>query len=170
MDSHNEGYSELKIEKDYILRLIYNKNNIEIIKKKSRIENNLLLIVNQEYEPNIDTFNLVNYSKDKVVLNRIFLNQYYRLSKIENNITEIDSTDIEKWKEKTITEFQKRAKMYFTENNITETKEIIDTLIELPIIEEIEIPIDTLEWIKNVYQHRIKFMLKLANIGKRQTY
>ncbi|SNR34812.1 hypothetical protein [Lutibacter flavus] len=143
IDNNPENYSELKIEKDYILKLIYCENNIEIIKNKNRIENNLLIIDNQEYEPKIDTFSLINYSKDKITLNRKFLNQNYKLSKIENNITEIDSNDLENWKEKTIKEFKKRAKLYFKENNISEKKQRIDTIqIELPNIEEIEIPID----------------------------
>ncbi len=143
IDNNPENYSELKIEKDYILKLIYSENNIEIIKNKNRIENNLLIIDNQEYEPKIDTFSLINYSKDKITLNRKFLNQNYKLSKIEKNITEIDSNDLENWKEKTIKEFKKRAKLYFKENNISEKKQRIDTIqIELPNIEEIEIPID----------------------------
>jgi len=145
MDNHPEDYSELKIKKDYILKLIYSENNIEIIKNKSRIENNLLMIDNQEYEPEIDTFNLINFSKDKIILNRKFLNQYYKLSKIENNITEIDSNDLENWKVNTIKEFKKRAKLYFKKNNISEKKQKIDTIqIELPIIEEIETPIDSI--------------------------
>ncbi|NLP59528.1 hypothetical protein HGB55_15255 [Lutibacter sp. B1] len=138
---NKENYSEVKIDEKKVM--ILSSDEIDLRIENSRLENDYIFFENENFEPKIDSFKIICYSNDKIILRREFLNQLIEFNRIENNIKEIDSTDFKNWKEKTISDFKKRANSYFKSNNI-KISETID-LGEVNPIEEIEIDLDSLK-------------------------
>ena len=135
IDSSN--YSEFQINETHLVILRASDSIVTI--KKSRIDNNLLIIDNQKYSPKIDTFEIVHIGQDSLLLKRNFLNQKYSFVRIINSISEIDSSNLQGWQEKTLSDFRKRVKL----NLGGEYEFKIDTFPVTLNHEEIETKIDT---------------------------
>ena len=105
-NSHGE-YFEWQIGKDYVIMLGLFKNGTKIIQSKN--DHNYIILHNVDYEPHIDTFDLVSISENKLVLHRKFMNQIIELDRVDNYEYKIDSTNLENWSKETLLNFQERA-------------------------------------------------------------
>jgi hypothetical protein len=141
-DDSTDNYTEIKIDKNYIILLNAREENPQI--NNSRLETEFLLIDNKKLNPKIDSFELICHSKDKIIMKRRFFNrQLIELIKIENEINEIDSVNFVNWKKKTISDFRERVKIKL--GNDFNFDEKIDTFdFELPERTELEIKIDSI--------------------------
>ena len=103
-------YREYKIDYDYMLML--SKKNNEISLFKNKIENNTLIIsgvANDSFEQNVDTLLMMSFTDSSVILKSNFTKVKFDFTKMENNIKDIDSTNLSHWKNQTMLDFQKRA-------------------------------------------------------------
>ncbi len=136
---NNDGsYWEYKITDDYMLMLTTKSEDIWLFKNKvidsvivlSDLESDRGLLINN------DTLITFTKSKDKVVLKSKYTWDKIELNKAMINIDEIDSTNFDLWKSKTLFEFQKRAKSANCHDLRSESEKEIPTL-DLNDIDEI---------------------------------
>ncbi len=136
-------YREFKITDKYMLMLTLGSEQVSIF--SNYIERNSLIwkSMDSEYSlpNNVDTVIIISQSNNRIVLKSKFMGTEIELNKIEDEIHEIDSTNLENWKRQTILNFQKRVELFNCPDLRTEDEKIIHDL-ELLEIEEIEIPIE----------------------------
>ena len=105
------SYIEWKITNHYMLILTTRSNEI-LLFRNNIINNNLVL---SEFKNgtrligNNDTLVTVKKSKNKIILRSYFSGDYSVLNKAEFDIKPIDSTNLEFWRNNTLSEFNKRA-------------------------------------------------------------
>lgn len=103
-------YREYKIDNNYMLML--SKKNKELSYFKNKIENNTLIISgvnNDSFKQNTDTLLIISFSENSVILKSNFTKVKFDFNKMENSISDIDSTNLSHWKSQTMSDFQKRA-------------------------------------------------------------
>lgn len=140
------GYSEYKITNDYMLFMTSKSDEVWLYKNKildgtlilSEFKNGLGLLINN------DTLVTIEQSKNKVVLKSTYTWDNIELNKAEFDFDVIDSTNLDLWKNKTLSAFKKRAELVSCPDLRTEEEKIIPTL-ELDDFEEEEIPITETE-------------------------
>ena len=107
----NGIYSEYKITENYLMNISTNSDDIWFY--KINIFNNNLIV--SEFENgqglliNNDTLITTLHSKEKLTLKSTYTYEALELNKVEIDFEEIDSTNLKAWKNKTLSEFKKRA-------------------------------------------------------------
>jgi hypothetical protein len=140
------SYWEYKITDQYWLMLMTETDHIWLFQNKivdtimvlSEFKNGLPIIINN------DTLVTIVQSKNKVVLRSTYLWDNIELNKAEFDFDPIDSTNLESWKNKTLSEFKKRAELASCPDLRTEEEKMIP-LLELNELIEEEIPIIEIE-------------------------
>jgi len=139
-------YVEYKITDEYLLILTTKSDEILLFKNKiadstlilSKFKNGLGLPINN------DTLVTISQSKNKIVLKSTYSWNEIELNKAEFDYDAIDSTNSKLWKNKTLSEFKKRAELASCPDSRTEKEKIIPTL-NVDDTEEKEIPITQIE-------------------------
>ena len=140
------SYTEYKITDQYMLILNTGSDKIAIF--KNRILNSNLIL--SEFKnglgliPNNDTLVTKEQLKDKIILKSTYTWQEIELNKAKFHIEKIDSTNLETWRNKTLSEFKKRAESVNCPDLRTESEKEIPT-IYIKDIEEEAIPISEIE-------------------------
>ncbi len=143
----NDGsYFEYKITDEYIMVLTTKSEEITLFRNKildktliiSEFKDGAELLINN------DTLVTISKSKDKVVLKSTYTFDKYEFNKAEFKINEIDSINLESWKNKMLSEFKKRAEFRNCPDLRTDNEKALDTL-ELDMEIEEEIPINIIE-------------------------
>ena len=100
----------------------------------SKFKNGTELLINN------DTLITISESEKKVVLKSTSTYDTYDFNKAEFTIDEIDSLNLESWKNKTLSEFKKRAEFRNCPDLRTDNEKSLDTLkLDMEIEEEIPI-------------------------------
>ncbi|TYB70627.1 hypothetical protein [Bizionia algoritergicola] len=136
------SYFEYKITDEYIMVLTTKSEEIILFRNKvtdkglimSEFKNGASLIINN------DTLITVSESENKVILKSTYTYDTYEFNKAEFKIDKIDSLNLESWKNKTVSEFKKRAELASCLDLRTEEEKIIPTL-NMDDLEEEEIQI-----------------------------
>jgi hypothetical protein len=137
------SYIEYKITEQYMLILTSNRPNEVIIFGNKVLDDNLIsyqLKNGTKILQDNDTLVTVKKSSDKVILMSTWGYDKYELNKAEFDYDKIDSTNLEKWKSQTLTEFKKRAESINCPDLRTEEEKIVPVL-NLDELEIEEIPI-----------------------------
>jgi hypothetical protein len=144
------NYWELKITKDYVLNLSTKDTNVWLLKNKFKdslliwstwkLENNIRLLGDSAF------IKPIYQSRNKLILvvMRPWGFDTLRLNKKEISIENIDFSNFNSWKNKTLLEFKERAKSIDCPDLRTEKEKNIPPL-DLDDIDEEEIPIITIE-------------------------
>jgi len=142
------SYFEYKITNQYLIMMTTRSDDIWLFRNEvsdsvmmlSEFINGSNLLINN------DTFITIKQSKDRVVLKSSYTWDKLELFKAEFDYDEIDSTNLESWKTKTLSEFKKRvdAKNCPDLRTDAEKRPVIGVL-NLDEVEEIEIDIDSIE-------------------------
>ncbi|MCF1192256.1 hypothetical protein LRR18_11725 [Mangrovimonas sp. AS39] len=140
------SYWEYKITDQYMLMLTTKYDDIGLFRNKiadttmilSEFENGLGLLINN------DTLVTIVKSKNKVILRSTWARDNILLNKADFDYDKIDSTNLDSWKTKTISEFKKRAALKKCPDLRTEEEKNIPTL-QLNESDNEEIPIIELE-------------------------
>ena len=111
----------------------------------SNIEENKIIL--SEYKNGIslpnetDILTILSGTKNRISLKSEFSKSIMSLERINSNIVEVDSLNLEKWKQNTLKEFNNRAKSENCPDLRTEEEKIIHNLgiVEFPDEEEISI-------------------------------
>jgi hypothetical protein len=132
-------YFEWKIDKNNILILGLLKDDIAIF-ENTILDNSLIMKgVNCELPNEVDTLVFVDKSKNKIILKTSWNNQIIELTRIENSIEKIDSTDIENWTKQTIFKFKERGEHFNCPDLRTEKEKMIPSLeIDIDSIMNVE--------------------------------
>jgi len=128
--SNDGNYTEYKITDEYILSMSTESDEILLFRNKivdsnlvvSKLKNGISLL------RNYDTLITVKKSDDKVVLQSSYSLMNTKLNKANFEIKPIDSSNLKSWKQKTLAEFRKRAKIKKCPDLRTEEEKIITTL------------------------------------------
>lgn len=140
------GYVEYKITDSYIMTLTTKSE--EILLFRNKIYDNKLIIseLKDGAQLLLDNDTLVTFSKSKnrIVLKSTYLFDKYEFNRAEFKIDEIDSTNLEFWKTKAISEFKKRSEIKNCRDIRNESEKVLDTLKFDMELEE-EIPIEIIE-------------------------
>ena len=121
-------YFEWKIDKNNILILGLIKDDIAIFENTLRDNSLIMKGINCELPNEIDTLVLISKSKNKITLKTSWINQIIELTRIENNIGKIDSTDIENWTKQTIFKFKERGEHFNCPDLRTKKDKMIPSL------------------------------------------
>ena len=139
------SYWEYKITDQSIL--ILNTFNDEVWHYKVQIVDTSLLLSKFQNGPSLmfnnDTLVTIKQTEGKIVLKSTYTWDTYEFNKREFDFEPIDSTHLETWKAKVISDFKKRAELMSCPDLRTEEEKIIP-LLELDDSEE-EIPIIELD-------------------------
>lgn len=100
-------YGELKITDKYTLKLTSKSDEIAFFRSKV-VDSHLIISLFEQIQHN-DTLTIIEQSKDKIVLKSANNWEEYEFRKVGFKIDEIDSTNLESWKKKTLSDFKKRA-------------------------------------------------------------
>ena len=124
--------------------MLSNKSDIVWIHKVKQIDNGIIVSdfdssVNRLMTNN-DTLIVLSKTKDKIILKSSYTWDEMELNKADFDFDEIDSTNLDSWKNKTISEFKKRAELINCPDLRTKEEKNIPT-IDLDDFEEEEIPI-----------------------------
>ncbi|NRR93102.1 hypothetical protein HSX10_16115 [Winogradskyella undariae] len=142
------SYIEYKITDQYMLILTTNRPN-EIIIFGNKILDDKIISYQLKNGTKIltdnDTLVTIKESSKKVVLMSTWGFDKYELNKAEFNFDKIDSTNLEQWKDKALTEFKKRAESVACPDLRTEEEKIIIPTLDLDDSLEEEIEIESFE-------------------------
>jgi len=123
-------YSEYKIKENYILRMHEGSEEILII--KNEINDSIMILLNfkngNTHLPYNDTLRILSYSKHKIILRSNYVRDKIELKKADFVIEDIDSTNLELWKSKTLSEFKIRSKIANCPDLRAEDEKIIPKL------------------------------------------
>ncbi|MFD0836709.1 hypothetical protein ACFQ0I_13100 [Mariniflexile aquimaris] len=141
---HKDGsYYEYKITDQYTI-MLSNKSDIVWIHKVKQIDNGIIV---SDFDSsanrlmiNNDTLIVLSKTKDKIILKSSYTWDKMELNKADFDFDEIDSTNLDSWKNKTISEFKKRAELINCPDLRTKKEKNTPT-IDLDDFEEEEIPI-----------------------------
>ena len=140
------SYYEYKITDKYTI-MLSNKSDIIWIHKIKDINNGIVI---SDFESstnrlltNNDTLIILSKTKNKIVFKSTYTKDKLELYKTEFDIDKIDSTNLDSWKKKTLSDFKKRTELANCPDLRTESEKKIPTL-NLDDIEE-EIPITVKE-------------------------
>ena len=125
------SYYEYKITDQYTI-MLSSKSDIVWIHKVKQIDNGII-ISDFDYSvnrlmTNIDTLIVLSKTKDKIVLKSSYTWDKMELNKGDFDFDKIDSTKLDSWKNKTISEFKKRAGLKKCPDLRTEEEKNIPTL------------------------------------------
>ncbi|NOY47560.1 MAG: hypothetical protein GXO84_05085 [Chlorobi bacterium] len=140
------SYWEYKITEQYMLMLTTKSDEIWLFRNKV-VDSTLVL---SEFKKGVglfinnDTLVTVKQTKNKIVLKSTYTWDNIELNKAGFDFDPIDSTNLESWKNKTLTEFNNRAKSANCIDIRTEKEKIIPKLY-LDALEEEEIKIDSIQ-------------------------
>ncbi len=136
------SYYEYKFTNKYLLMLDTNSGSVSIFGNKN-IDKGIILF---EFENgdnllvNNDTLIAISKSKSKVILKSIHTYETYEFNKAKFEIDEIDSLNMEAWKNKIFDNFEKRAEIENCPDVRTEAEKNIE-ILDMDEFEEEEIPI-----------------------------
>ncbi|AXP81923.1 hypothetical protein CJ739_2858 [Mariniflexile rhizosphaerae] len=141
------SYYEYKITDQYTI-MLSSKSDIIWIHKVKQIDNGIIL---SDFDSSVnrlminnDTLIVLSKTKDRIVLKSSYTWDKMELNKAEFDFDKIDSTNLDSWKKKTISEFKKRAELKNCPDLRTEEEKNIPT-INLDDFEEEEITIEIKE-------------------------
>ncbi|MFG6685914.1 hypothetical protein ACGK9U_04970 [Mariniflexile sp. HNIBRBA6329] len=144
--SKDGSYYEYKITDQYTI-MLSSKSDIVWIHKVKQIDNGIIISdfdssVNRLMTNN-DTLIILSKTKDKIILKSSYTRDKLELNKVDFDFDKIDSTNLDSWKNKTISEFKKRAELINCSDLRTQKEKNIPTLNlddtddeEIPIFEE----------------------------------
>ncbi len=145
---NNDGsYIEYKITDEYMLILTTNRPNEIIIFGNKILDDKIISYQLKEGTKILtdnDTLITVKKSSKKVVLMSTWGFDTFELNKTEFDFDQIDSTNLDSWKNKTLSDFKKRAELANCPDLRTESEKTVPTL-NLDDFEEEEIPITVIE-------------------------
>ncbi|WP_308994031.1 hypothetical protein QLS71_015355 [Mariniflexile litorale] len=137
------SYDEYKIADHYTI-MLSSKSDIVWIHKVKQIDNGIIV---SDFESSVnrlmtnnDTLIVLSKTKNKIILKSSYTWAKMELNKADFDFDKIDSTNLDSWKNKTISEFKKRAELINCPDLRTEKEKNIPT-IDLDDFEEEEIPI-----------------------------
>src|SRR5690606_35933354 len=139
------SYFEYKITDEYVMVLtdkgirLFQNNILNKTLVVSEFKDGTELLINN------DTLVTISKSKDKVVLRSTYTFDKYEFNKAEFKIDEIDSINLESWKNKTLSEFRKRAELRNCPDLRTDDEKELDAPLEFDMEIEEEIPIKIIE-------------------------
>tara|TARA_R110002049_G_scaffold307482_1_gene508068 strand:- start:53 stop:598 length:546 start_codon:yes stop_codon:yes gene_type:complete len=123
-------YSEYKINENYILTMHEGSEEIWIF--KNEINDSIMVLSNFKNGnsglPYNDTLRTLSYSKHKIIIRSNYTREKFELNKADFIIDDIDSTNLELWKSKTLSEFKKRSVMANCPDLRTDDEKVIPSL------------------------------------------
>ena len=143
----NGSYSEYKIKDGYMLMLTSGNGPDAIWIFKNKILDSIMIVSNFKNGntglPYNDTLRTLSYSKHKIIFTSNGSRDNFELSKANFVIEDIDSTNFELWKSKTLSEFKIRYEIVNCPDLRTEDEKIIPDLGSFDYEEVIEdIPLE----------------------------